>query len=450
MKRRDTIPVPPGQVPTTPQRSPREAPVALRLLCSGREIPLPADLREFCIGSDPGNRLVLDDRYVSAFHCTLERSGPHGLTVRDRESRNGTFVNGIRSHGPQPVEPGTRIVVGATALSVVAPSRRKTPPAITLLVGEDPRFRLAIETATRMARLATGVVVIGESGTGKELVARLIHESSPRADKPFVALNCGAISRELIESELFGHERGAFTGATERRLGLFEQANGGTLFLDELGELPLAQQPRLLRVIETRRVRPVGSEGERPIDVRIVAATHRDLRGEIAGGEFRMDLYHRIACAEIVLPALRERPADIPLLVDRFLAEVGADHGARTMSPATLEALGRHPWPGNVRELRNAIHRAAVLSEGELKLADLLPARAVTCPGPQAVGRAPWKASEPNLRLPPEDGPLMTVDDMMRALITRALNRCGSYRRAAVALGISKSTIYDRARRLGI
>jgi DNA-binding NtrC family response regulator len=250
-----------------------------------------------------------------------------------------------------------------------------------------------------------------------------------------VAVNCGAIARELVESELFGHERGAFTGAMERRPGVFEQADGGTLLLDEIGELPLPQQPALLRVLETRTLRRVGGQGERQVDVRVIAATHRDLRAASRASEFRLDLYHRLAALEVRLPPLRERPDDILLLARHFLDEVAREHGPRTLSEATLQALVAHPWLGNVRELRNAFQRAALLSDGELALADLIP-----------DGLPPQSASSLAVR---EDA-LVQVDDVLRRAMAGALSRFGSYRRAAAALGMSKSTFHDRARRYGL
>ena len=414
------------------KRGRRVTPVALRVLATVRDIPLPVDTARFAIGSDPAKDLVLDDRYVSGFHCLLERTEARRVVVRDRGSRNGTFVNGNRVRDSD-VEIGQRILIGTTALGLVGRRPVTSVDQAFRLVGEDARFRQAIDLAVRAARTSAPLLILGESGTGKELVARLIHESSLRAVGPLVTINCGAIPRDLVESELFGHERGAFTGATERRLGLFEQAAGGTLFLDEIGELPREQQPRLLRVLETHRIRRVGGESEREVDVRIVAATHRDLRAA-AGDGFRMDLYHRLATVEIVMPPLRERASDIPLLVAGFLADIAAEYGARHLRAETLAQLTSYAWPGNVRELRNAIVRAATLSDDELRLGDLLPVS-----HPSSTRTVPDELS---------DG--LSVDDMMRAVMGHALERCGSYRRAADAVGMSKSTFHDRARRYGL
>jgi DNA-binding NtrC family response regulator len=425
----------------------RGAPVALRVVGTGRDVPLPDDVDRFGIGSDPANHLVLDDRYVSGFHCLLERRDPARVVLRDRQSRNGTFVNGIRVVESD-VGIGSRIVVGGTTLAMIGARKNERPPALEMLVGRDGQFRRALEVAIRAAASDVTVLVGGESGTGKELVARLIHESSMRTAGPFVAVNCGAIPRELVESELFGHERGAFTGAQDRRLGVFEQAHGGTLFLDEIGELPLAQQPRLLRVLETRRLRRVGGEGEREVDVRIVAASHRDLRAAAARGDFRLDLFHRLSGVEVHLPALRERPGDVPLLLRWFIDEAARDHGPLVANEETLVAAAAlHTWPGNVRELKNAVHRAAILGGGEIRLADLLPREPPAAPG---AAPEPCSAAEDTTigTVPPMGTGLL--DDVMRTMMRRAIDRHGSFRRAAASLGMSKSSFHDRARRYGL
>ncbi|MEX1366518.1 MAG: sigma-54 dependent transcriptional regulator, partial [Nannocystaceae bacterium] len=213
------------------------------------------------------------------------------------------------------------------------------------------------------AQQTVAVLITGESGTGKEVAARAVHELSHRAKGPFVVVDCGALPPTLIESELYGHERGAFTGADRARVGAFESAAGGTLFLDEIGELPLDLQTRLLGVIERRQVQPLGSSKVRPIDVRLVAATNRDLRREVNRETFRADLYFRLAVIAVHMPPLRDRPEDVPLYVESFLADQAAAGFAFTIDPGTVEQLARRPWPGNVRELRNVLERAAALGE---------------------------------------------------------------------------------------
>jgi DNA-binding NtrC family response regulator len=237
------------------------------------------------------------------------------------------------------------------------------------LVGESEAAEELRRIIRRLAPLPTTVLIQGESGTGKEVAARALHKLSPRAQRPFVPVNCGAISPEIIESELFGHVKGAFTGASESRNGLFFYAQGGTLFLDEIGELPLPMQTKLLRVLEEKKIRPVGSEREIPVDVRIVAATNRNLAPEVAAGRFRQDLFYRLDVVNIVIPPLRERPRDIPVLAHRFMEELSARLGVPrvALTSETLDALVRYPWPGNARELRNLIERSLILGRVPLE-----------------------------------------------------------------------------------
>jgi DNA-binding NtrC family response regulator len=292
---------------------------------------------------------------------------------------------------------------------------------------------------------ATGlpVIILGESGTGKELVARALHEESGRRGD-FIAINCGALPRELIESELFGHERGAFTGAQRRHLGCFGEANGGTLFLDELGELPLELQPRLLRALENRAIRPVGATREQPVDVRVIAATHRDLEQAVARERFRSDLYYRLCALDIAIPPLREHPEDIPLLIRYFLKEVSGERQPPAISKSELDALSRYSWPGNVRQLRHAVLRAVHLGGSELHAEDLLPA--------QRLAPAP-SAPFPNGSAGNLEGSLRgrSFAEIERQAYLQALAQTGgNCRAAAELLKLPKSTLHDKLRRLGI
>lgn len=411
----------------------------LKIIESGQEIEVPAKGEILIVGSAAGSSLILDDRFVSAEHCEIAWTGD-ALVVRDRRSRNGTYVNGARIRECL-VPVGARIQVGGTNIEIVG-QHRATQSAAELLVGDDARFRSAIDQTRLSAATSANLILIGESGTGKELFARLVHESSPRAAAPFVAVNCGAIPRDLIESELFGHEKGSFTGALERRHGVFEQAHGGTLFLDEIGELPIAQQPRLLRVLETRRLRRVGAEAERGVDVRVVAATHRDLRID---GRFRQDLYHRLAGMEIRLPPLRERRGDIALLAQHVLDELAP---GRTLRPATLSKLRAHAWPGNVRELRNVIQSLVFL--GEDRVEERL--RAWPLSMPIAFESAPAASSEMAPVAPASEAARApeSFDDAIRRIIGEALAMHKSHRKAAEAIRMPKSTFYDRVRRYGL
>jgi two-component system nitrogen regulation response regulator GlnG len=341
---------------------------------------------------------------------------------------------------------------------------RTSTPALQAIIGQSPALRRVLDLASRVAPTRLAVLVTGESGTGKELVARALHELSRCAQGPFVAVNCGALARELAESELFGHERGAFTGAGGRKIGWFEEASGGTLVLDEVGELPLDLQPKLLRVLETGRLRRVGGQGEKTVDVRVVALTLRDLRGDSNRGLFRLDLYHRLAGCELRLPALRERPSDIPVLVDHFLAEAAIEFGAKAMAPEALASLLTHDWPGNVRELRNTIRRAAALSDAIIDNTAL----AIEKPHPLSsicqarfASRAADAPDAVLAGLPAStdgstDGDTLalagkTFEEMQTAIFRWALRQSrGSRRGAASALGISRSTFCDRVRKLGL
>jgi DNA-binding NtrC family response regulator len=332
-------------------------------------------------------------------------------------------------------------------------------PAFQAIVGQSPALRCVLAQTARLGRTRLPVLVTGESGTGKELFARAIHDASAVAGGPFVAVNCGTLTRELAESELFGHERGAFTGAGARKTGWFEEASGGTLVLDEVGELPIDLQPKLLRVLETGRLRRVGGQGEIAVNVRVVGLTLRDLRREANRGSFRLDLYHRLAGCELRLPSLRERRSDIPSLVEHFLTEATAEFGPRTVAPAAMARLVGHDWPGNVRELRNTLRRAAALVDGCIDcsaldldrplsaepLCDLrLASRAADAPSEAAVGAADIEGD-----VLPLAG--KTFEQMQMAIFYWALRRSrGSRRQAAQVLGISRSTFCDRVRRLGV
>jgi DNA-binding NtrC family response regulator len=302
-------------------------------------------------------------------------------------------------------------------------------------------MRRMARTVRLLAPSNLNVLVCGETGTGKELVSRALHLLSPRTGGPFVALNCGAIPGELIESELFGHERGAFTGAMEVHPGIFEQADGGTLLLDELAELPLDQQPRLLRVLETGRVRRVGSKVVRPVDVRVVAATHVDLAAAVTAGRFRRDLFYRVNEAEVKVPSLAERRADIPLLLERFGAELPG--GAAPPEPATFARLQTRRYPGNVRELRSLVRRAAVLGWTELD-EPTFPEPEPCAPGARVTLPAAVAAAEAQRKYPST-----TYAEIEQRILERALEEArGNKARAARMLGMAKSTFNDRLRRL--
>ena len=336
--------------------------------------------RSLLVGTHPSAELVLADPHVSRLHARLDIEDAD-YVLRDLGSTNGTRVAGVRVREAC-LEDGAIVDIGATRLRF---RLLDEPFEITLapeedfegLLGRSVPMRELFAMCARVAPTDAAVLLEGETGTGKELVARALHERSRRKDKPFVVFDCGAVPPTLIESELFGHERGAFTGAVAARAGVFERGHGGTVFLDELGELALELQPKLLRVLEAGELMRLGAEKEKQVDVRIVAATNRDLSKMMSEGRFRADLYYRLAVIRLRVPPLRERREDIPLLAAHFAREVLG--GARSPLPGTaLEAvfdqLKGHDWPGNVRELRNVVERAVILADPRLVRAGALDA----------------------------------------------------------------------------
>ncbi|HSJ99582.1 MAG TPA: sigma-54 dependent transcriptional regulator, partial [Kofleriaceae bacterium] len=312
------------------------------------------------------------------------------------------------------------------------------------LLGKSRAMQKVFELIGKIHSTRTSVLVTGESGTGKELVARALHSEGNRAKMPFVAVNCGAIPEELMESELFGHRRGAFTGAVADKPGLFQEADGGTLFLDEIGELSLGLQVKLLRGLQERKVKAVGATEELEVDVRVIAATNRDLEAEVARGAFRADLYYRLNVIELRLPPLRHRREDIPLLAEHFLRKFGVEHGrAPRLAPEAMRRLESYDFPGNVRELENLIERAVALSPSSMiGPADL----------PDLRSTRPGMGAEVPSAFPPEGVDLESlVADYERSWVLRALEHTGGVRkRAAAALGISFRSLRYRLVKLGI
>ena len=314
------------------------------------------------VGSSPDSGIVVHDPTVSRLHGELEVR-EDGVWVRDLGSRNGTFVDGLQVTGAR-VPDKSRVRFGSTDLVVdYNPGQLRTVEiwphtGFGKLVGQSLRMRELFSTLARLAPMDASVLIYGETGTGKELVARAIHDASPRATKPFVVVDCAALPENLLDAELFGHTKGAFTGAVGARSGAIEAADGGTVFLDEIGELPIAMQPKLLRVLESRTVRRVGETQHRPVDVRFLSATHRDLLTMVNAGEFREDVYFRLAVLPVHVPPLRERTEDIQTLVSHFLRSAG---GPAHVSSELMRELTSRPWRGNVRELRNFVERARAL-----------------------------------------------------------------------------------------
>ena len=316
------------------------------------------------IGSHASNDIVLRDPMVSRFHCRLVRED--GIWVlRDSGSMNGTRIDGVRVRDADLADGGV-LTIGDSTVRVRAGDAQKEDivpmlPSFGALVGTSLPMRRLFGLLEKIAQSDINVLIEGESGTGKELVATEIMQRSTRADRPFVVVDCGAISPHLVESELFGHIRGSFTGADRDRVGAFEAADGGTVFLDEIGELPLELQPKLLRALEAREIRRVGETRPRRVNVRVISATNRDLEREVNKGRFREDLYFRLAVISARVPPLRERAGDMMLLVRTFLQQLGVPEEERLFGGMILAEMAKHDWPGNVRELRNYVERSIVL-----------------------------------------------------------------------------------------
>jgi len=325
-----------------------------------RRVPLTKE--RLVIGTSATADLMVHDVTVSSRHCALSVLGD-GVAIEDLGSRNGTFVGSARVREAWG-RAGTAVAIGHSTLVVLVAEGRETAlqpgDPLSGLAGASIAMRRLADQVRRLARHALPVLIAGESGTGKELIARALHQEGPRRERPFVAINVTALPRDLVESELFGHERGAFTGAHARRVGAFAEADGGTLFLDEVGDLPLDAQPKLLRALDGYEVRRVGSPGSgRRGDVRVVAATHAPLEQRVTAGEFRRDLFHRLECFVVHVPPLRERRGDIAAIARELLHQLAPQVGPRDLTPAALARLAAHEWPGNVRELRNVLCRAA-------------------------------------------------------------------------------------------
>jgi formate hydrogenlyase transcriptional activator len=329
------------------------------------------------------------------------------------------------------------------------------------MVGSSRTWRNVLQQVRAVAPTDSTLLIMGETGTGKELVARAAHERSRRAAGPFIKVNCGALPESLIESELFGHERGSFTGATARRLGRFEVAHGGTLFLDEIGELPLASQVKLLRALENREIERVGSTRPFPVDVRIIAATNRDLQREVEAGRFRADLFYRLNVCPIVLPPLREREEDISMLAHYFVDLFAQRHGRgrMTLAPGCLPALAGYPWPGNVRELEHLVERAVILTPGGT--VDLRPFLEPYTPHPIAAAAAPATSLETlgrigaaplasGVSVPMRDAFAEAERDLILAALQAAQGRIGGPQGAAARLGLKRQTLQSKLKKHGI
>jgi two-component system response regulator AtoC len=405
---------------------------------------------EVTIGRDPTCELVIDDDAISRRHARL-RFGA-AVTIEDLGSRNGTLVAGRRleAHRPVPLELDQPIAIGDVQLFV---DRARPAPAATAtdtgdgLIVRDPAMRQLHAALAIVAMSPLRVLLLGETGVGKDVCARALHARSRRADRPLLELNCAALPESTLEAELFGYERGAFTGATAAKPGLLEAADGGTVFLDEVGELSLGTQAKLLRVLERGEVLRLGSLAPTTIDVRVVSATNRDLRALVAAGAFRSDLYFRLNGTTITIPPLRERVEDIEPLARRFAAGMAAQLGrpAPDLAPAAVEALRGYAWPGNLRELKNTIERAVVMTAGRpIAVADLELAGPFT---PPTATPAPTERAA----APDGAGLWSEVEVLERARIVDALHAsAGNQSAAARRLGIGRATLIKRIEHYGL
>ena len=406
---------------------------------AGRQIETEKELVR--VGKDPTMDLVLaDDQTISRHHFDVQFT-EKGYLLVDANSTNGTFLDGKRVERAY-LAPNAQIQAGAFVVAFSPQDEeidiQPDPEGLfSGMIGKSMKMRQIFGLLRKVAPMDVSVIVTGETGTGKELAARAIHENSPRAKGPFVVLDCGSIPENLIESELFGHEKGSFTGAVASRPGAFERASGGSIFLDELGELPLHLQPKLLRVLESREVRRVGGNVTIDVDVRVIAATNRDLPKEVAEGRFREDLYFRLSVINVQLPALRQRRDDIAYLLRHQLAEPETveRYGHKRFSPAALALLSGYAWPGNVRELMNVISHVLTFSEGPEIDVSHLPPRLQGQGGP--AGPLPF-----NEHLSFKKSKEQLLETFEREYLTTILRRCdGNISRAARESGLHRKSI---------
>jgi DNA-binding NtrC family response regulator len=416
------------------------------------------------VGRSQGCDLRLSDQTISAFHVELHAVDDQAaIHVKDLSSRNGTRYAGARIESAL-LPSGATLEIGSSVVRIQLDAAVEAPlpdlHSFGELRGRNGAMREMFSTLQRLARTELSILIEGQTGTGKELAARAVHDASLYAQGPFAVLDCTAIPSTLAESVLFGHERGAFTGASERRIGIFEAAEGGTVFLDEVGELPLELQPKLLRVLERREVVRVGSTTPKPVQVRVISATWRDLRQMINHGRFREDLYYRLAQARVNIPPLKERADDIPLLVYHFLQRLPSNtQGARAISPEALQELMRREYAGNIRELKSAVERAAMMAEGAvITPADLAFERILSGERTKAQGTlsapsatAP-SGSDPHQPLTPfKDAKRTLIDEFEKDYLQRLLHRTGdNLSRAAALAGIERHYLRDLFRKHGL
>ncbi len=399
------------------------------LYCLTHSQSAPTNIGEFIsLGRDSSNLIPIADPFVSTRHARIEkREGAYIL--KDLRSRNGTFLNGSRVYEVS-LSPGDHIKIGEREF--LFQDKIQTLDSNPLLKSKSPAWQSQLQNLPYFSQTDLPVLLLGPSGTGKEVLAKLIHDQSTRRKKPFISVNCSALSESLVESELFGHTKGSFTGATHNRPGAFEAARGGTLFLDEVGDLPLVLQPKLLRALENKEIRPVGSDKTLSTDVRIIAATHQNLNDKVKTGQFRADLFFRLHVIKMAIPSLRDRREDFEDLLYGFAKEMKV-----SFNFTAVEALKQHNWPGNIRELKNTVARASALFQGTRITEDLVP---------QLIDSV-----VPESRVYQQmDSNLSIIKEMEKEMIRQRLiaNR-GNQRQTAADLNMPKSTLHDRIKSYG-
>lgn len=410
---------------------------------AGRKVRF--ESRSVTIGGSRKSDLVLADETTSRHHCIVEAT-ERGYRLSDQGSRNGTRLAGCRV-GWALLAPGTVFQVGSSKIrfTVVEEGAQQSVELLRVvqfgrMFGASPAMRELFATLTRIALTDATVLLEAESGCGKELAAEALHRASPRADGPFEVVDCASVPENLVGSELFGHVRGAFTGATESKQGAFARANGGTLFLDELGELPQSLQPQLLRVLDSGSYKPLGADAPQSVDVRVIAATNRDLSQMVSAGTFRLDLFHRLAVVQVRIPPLRERLDDVPVLFRHFLDEFAArGRPVPEMDSEVAEKLKGYGWPGNVRELRNLVSRGVALQSDFLDVLGSGPLGApAAAPEPPASAALPAEGDLPPYHATKE----RLVDEWERAYCVRALdNNSGNVSAAAREAGMHRKSL---------
>ena len=428
----------------------------------GKRITAPLGLDGVVVGGGEEADLVVEDARVSRRHCEVRLTG-EGVVLRDLGSKNGTRVGAIAVREAV-LGLEAHVTIGSSELWV---ERAGAPEMVELseeasfgaAVGDSVPMRRLFEVLGRVAPRDVTVLLLGETGTGKEVLARAIHEASPRKKRPFVVLDCGAVDAGLLSAELFGHERGAFTGAAGARRGKLAEADGGTLFIDEIGELPLDLQPKLLRALQSKEFTPLGASRPERFDARVVSATHRNLKKLVEDGKFRQDLFFRLSVVVATIPPLRDRSGDIPLLVTRLLEDIGAPLHLSDLPRGVLDVLRSYSWPGNVRELRNVLERLVALPDEPLDLVDsALPASLRG--GASAAGGAPagrerggealsW---DPGLAaLPLAEARGQVQERFLRWYLTAVLRECdGTVTRAALRMGVNRQYLHNLIRRCGL